>query len=131
MIQIGKYKRPGIFIEESDNSAIQTPLVQGLATMVIGFSRKGPVNNPVLLNSVSDLEKIFGSVDRNMEKKGSYFQRTVGKMLESSPVWAMNLLATDDTLDLLEYKSLSTSTQYSNDVVRNGSYRKFFDTTGF
>jgi len=131
MIQIGKYKRPGIFIEEFDNSAIQTPLVQGLATMVIGFSRKGPVNNPVLLNSVSDLEKIFGPVDRNMEKKGSYFQRTVGKMLESSPVWAMNLLATDDTLDLLEYKSLATSTQYTNDVVRTGSYRKFFDTTGF
>jgi hypothetical protein len=131
MVQIGKYKRPGIFIEEFDNSAIQTPTVQGLSTMVIGFSRKGPVNNPVLLNTTSDLEKIFGSIDTNMEKKGSYFQRTIAKMLESSPVWAMNLLATDDTLDLLEYKSMSTSTQYLNDVVRTGPYRRFFDTTGF
>ena len=130
-VQIGKYKRPGIFIEEFDNSAIQTPIVQGLTTMVIGFSRKGPVNNPVLLNNVNDLEKIFGPIDRNMEKKGSFFHRTITKMLESSPVWAMNLLATDDTLDLLEYKSLSTSTQYLNDSVRTGAYRRFFDTTGF
>src|ERR1035437_1220523 len=130
-IQIGKYKRPGIFIEEYDNSAIATPVVQGLTTMVIGFSRKGPVNNPVLINTASDLEKIFGTIDTNMEKKGSFFQRTISKMLQSSPVWAMNLLATDDTLDLLEYKSMSTSTQYLNDVVRTGPYRRFFDTTGF
>src|ERR1035437_6323393 len=130
-IQIGKYKRPGIFIEEYDNSAIATPVVQGLTTMVIGFSRKGPVNNPVLINNLNDFEAIYGTLDRNMEKKGSYFHRTIEKMLQSSPVWAMNLLATDDTLDLLEYKSMSTSTQYSNDVVRTGPYRRFFDTTGF
>ncbi len=131
MVQIGKYKRPGIFIEEFDNSAIQAPIVQGLTTMVIGFSRKGPVNNPVLINNVNDLEKIFGPIDRNLEKKGSYFNRTITKMLESSPVWAMNLLATDDTLDLLEYKSLSTSTKYLNDTLKTGAYRRFFDTTGF
>ncbi len=130
-IQIGKYKRPGIFIEEFNNSVIETPIIQGLSTMVIGFSRKGPVNNPVLLNNINDLERIFGPIDRNLEKKGSFFHRTIEKMLGSSPVYVMNLLATDDTLDLLEYKSLSTSTEYKNDVVRTGPYRRFFDTTGF
>ena len=130
-IQIGKYKRPGIFIEEFDNSVIATPTVTGTTTMVIGFSKKGPVNTPVLLNNVTDLEKIFGSLDRNLERKGSYFYRTVSKMLESSPVYAMNLLNTSDILDTIEYKSVSTSTDKTNDVIRNGAYRKFFDTTSF
>jgi hypothetical protein len=130
-VQIGKYKRPGIFIEEFDNSVIQAPIVQGLSTMVMGFSRKGPVNRPVLLESQDDLSAIFGPLDRFLEKRGSYFHRTISKMLESSPVLAFNILETDDALDTLEYKSFSTSTAYTNDVKRTGPYRRFFDTTGF
>ena len=130
-IQIGKYKRPGIFTEEFDNSVISSPTVEGLKTTVIGFSKKGPVNAPVLLQNTNDLEKIFGSLDRNLERKGSFFHRTISKMLESSPVYAINLLATDDTLDTIEYKSLSTSSSKLNDVERDGAYRRFFDTTGF
>lgn len=130
-IQIGNYNRPGIFINEFDASVIETPTVRGLNTMVIGFSKKGPVNRPVLLNSQSDLEAIFGPLDRVLEKKGSFFHRTVSKMLESSPVLAFNILKTDDTLDRLEYKSFSTTPSFKNDIVRTGPYRRFFDTSGF
>ena len=130
-IQIGKYKRPGIFIEEFDNSIITSPIVQGLSTMVMGFSRKGPVNRPVFLESQDDLAAIFGPLDRFLEKRGSYFHRTISKMLESSPVLAFNILETDDVLDTLEYKSFSTSTAFINDIKRDGAYRRFFDTTGF
>ena len=130
-IQIGKYKRPGIFIEEFDNSVIVSPTVTGTNTFVAGFSKKGPVNTPVLLQTISDLERIFGPLDRNLERKGSFFHRTVSKLLESNPVYAMNLLSTSDTLDTLEYKSLSTRTDKTNDIVREGPYRRFFDTTGF
>lgn len=131
-IQIGKYKRPGIFIEEFDNSVIATPtVVVGTTTFVAGFSRKGPVNSPVLLSTQQDLERIFGTPDRNMERKGSYFHRTVSKLLESNPVFAMNLLLTSDTLDTLEYKTVSTRTDKFNDIKREGPYRRFFDTTAF
>ncbi len=130
-IQIGKYKRPGIFIEEFDQSVIVTPTVTGTTTFVAGFSRKGPVNTPVLLQTTQDLERIFGTTDRNMERKGSFFHRTVAKLLESNPVFAMNLLITSDTLDTLEYKTVSTRSDKFNDIVREGAYRRFFDTTGF
>ena len=130
-IQIGKYKRPGIFIEEFDNSIIVTPTVTGVSTFVAGFSRKGPVNTPVLLQTQQDLERIFGTPDRNMERKGSFFHRTVLKLLESNPVFTMNLLLTSDTLDTLEYKTVSTRTDKFNDIKREGPYRRFFDTTGF
>ncbi len=130
-IQIGKYKRPGIFIEEIDKSIITSPTVEGFANLVIGFSKKGPVNSAVLLKTVGDLERIFGSIDRQLERKGSFFHRTISKMLEASPVYAVNLLLTDDALDTIEYQSVSATPIYSNDVERTASYRKFFDTTGF
>lgn len=130
-IQIGKYKRPGIFLEEFDNSVIATPIVEGINNLVIGVSKKGPVNTPVRLTTASDLESIFGPLDRGLERKGSYFHRTVSKMLESSSVFAMNLLLTDDTLDTIEYKSVSTSSDKTNDIERLGAYRRFHDTTGF
>ena len=130
-IQIGKYKRPGIFIEEIDKSVFSTPTVEGITNLVIGVSKKGPVNTPIRLTTVNDLETVFGQLDRNLERKGSFFHRTVSKMLESSPVYAMNLLLTDDTLDVIEYKSLSSSAHNLNDIKREGPYRRFFDTTGF
>ena len=130
-IQIGKYKRPGIFIEEIDKSVFSTPTVEGITNLVIGVSKKGPVNTPIRLTTTNDLEAVFGQLDRNLERKGSFFHRTVSKMLESSPVYAMNLLLTDDTLDVIEYKSLSSSAHYLNDIKREGPYRRFFDTTGF
>jgi hypothetical protein len=130
-IQIGKYKRPGIFLEEYDNSVISSPIVEGITNLVIGVSKKGPVNTPVRITSTNDLETIFGQLDRGLERKGSFFHRTISKMLESSPVYAMNLLLTDDTLDTIEYKSLSSSSNYMNDIERLGPYRRFHDTTGF
>ncbi len=64
-IQIGKYKRPGIFIEEIDKTIVTSPIPDtGFANLVIGFSRKGPVNSAILLNTLSDLENTFGSIDR-------------------------------------------------------------------
>ena len=130
-IQIGKYKRPGIFIEEFDNSIITSPTVTGTSTFVAGFSKKGPVNTPVLVQTLADLERIFGSLDRTLERKGSFLHRTVAKLLESNQVYVMNLLSTSDTLDKIEYKSFSTRSDKSNDITREGAYRRFFDTTGF
>ena len=131
-IQIGKYKRPGIFIEEIDKSIFSAAAAaESITNLVIGVSKKGPVNTPIRLTTVTDLETVFGQLDRNLERKGSFFHRTVSKMLETTPVYAMNLLVTDDTLDTIEYKSLSSSAVYTNDIKRQGPYRRFFDTTGF
>jgi len=130
-IQIGKYKRPGIFIEEFDKSVISSPVVDGITNLVIGVSKKGPVNTPIRVTTTGELESIFGQLDRSLERKGSFFHRTVSKMLETAPVFAMNLLLTDDTLDVIEYQSISSSAGYSNDIEREGPYRRFFDTTGF
>ena len=130
-VQIGTYNRPGIFQTETDNSVVTSPVVQGIVNTVIGVSKHGPVNTPVLLTNTSDLQNNFGSIDRQLERKGSFFHRTITNMLQSSPVYAINLLLTDDTLDIIEYQSLSCATTYLNDVERLAPYSRFFDTTGF
>lgn len=131
-IQIGKYKRPGIFIEEIDRSIITSPTQDlGTPNLVIGVSRRGPVNTPIEVKNISEIQSIFGDIDRQLEKKGSFFHRTLFKMIESSPVYAVNLLLTDDELDTVEYRSLSGSAQYTNDTNKEAPFRKFFDTTGF
>jgi len=130
-IQIGNYTRPGIFINEIDNSVITSPTQTGVTPLVIGFSKTGPINTPILLTNVNDIQNNFGSIDRSLERNGSFFHRTLNQMILSSPVFAINLLATDDTLDQIQYMNISTSTSHPNDVIRNGAYRKFFDTTGF
>lgn len=130
-INISNYKRPGIFIKEYNNSVITSPTSQGITNLVIGVSKTGPINTPILIQTTTDLQKIFGGIDRNLERKGSFFQRTIAQMLQSSPVYGINLLATDDTLDQIEYAPLSTSTDKTNDTIKTGPYRRFFNTTGF
>ena len=126
------YTRPGLYINEINNSIIPSPVpVAKTTTLVIGFSKKGPVNRPVLLNTPNDLTNIFGNVDRSLERSGSFFHRTINQMLLSSPVYGMNLLLTDDNLDKLQYSSLSTTSENNNYINSNGKpYRRFFDNNG-
>ena len=71
-IQIGKYKRPGIFIEEFDKSIIATPQsVDQLTNLVLGVSKRGPVNTPVKVSTLNEFEAIFGEIDRNLERRDS------------------------------------------------------------
>lgn len=128
---ISNYKRPGVFINEYDNSVLSSQTVQGITNLVIGVSKTGPINTPVLIQTTQDLQNIFGGIDRQLERKGSYFQRTISQMLQSSPVYALNLLETDDTLDQIDYAPLSTATNKTNDVISQGPLSGFYDTTGF
>lgn len=130
-INISSYTRPGIYINEYDNSVLQSVTAQGITNLVIGVSKTGPINAPVLIQNTTDLQNIFGGIDRGLERKGSYFQRTIAQMIKSGPVYALNLLETNDTLDKIEYAPLATATDKTNDVTQLGSYRKFYNTTGF
>ena len=59
-IQISSYTRPGIYINEYDNSIVVSPTVAGVNTFVMGVSKKGPVNAPILVSTIQDFENIFG-----------------------------------------------------------------------
>jgi len=128
---LGKYKRPGIFINEIDQSFIAPPIQEILINLVPGFSKKGPFNKPVQVNDPTTFEQIYGPVDKNLENKGSYFHRTVEDMLNTGPVWALNLLATDPTRDTLQWESISVAAQYDNGPENTAGYEYFFNRQDF
>ena len=115
---LGRYVAPGIYINEIDNSIIELPIQNVLINLVPGFSRKGPVNRPVYVDNAVDFEKIYGTIDKRLENKSSYFHRTVENMIQSGPVWALNLLSTDDTRDQLEWVTISVSALYDNGTAK-------------
>lgn len=131
---LGKYKRPAIYIEEIDNSLIELPAQNVLINLVPGFSKKGPFNRPVYVDNKVDFERIFGTIDRQLENKGSYFHRTCLKMLESGPIWALNLLSTVPERDILNYVSISTTAIYQNSDITNqytAPFERFFNRQDF
>jgi len=128
---LGKYNRPDIFINEINNSIITLPVQETLTNLVPGFSKKGPVNRPVYVTSPTEFKTIFGDIDRGLERKGSYFHRTCLKMLQSGPIWALNLLITDDTRDKLSWKSISCGSAYANDITRTMPYSRVFNRQDF
>lgn len=132
MINTSDYNRTGIFIEERRNDIVDViaPSAPNVH-FVPGFSRKSTVfNRPVLITSTNDRKSYFGDIDRQLEKKGSFFHRTIDIALQTAPVYAMNLLQTNDD-DTLEYVSLSLAAQYNNDTVRLRKYDDFFNKAGF
>lgn len=127
----GKYKRPGIFINEIDASIIELPVQDVLINLVPGFSKKGPFNTPIYVTNPSDFEAIFGEDDRRLENKGSFFHKTCKQMLKSGPVWALNLLATNPNRDKVEWQSISVSSQFKNSDVKSSAYEYFFNRQDF
>lgn len=129
---LGKYIRPAIYIEEVDKSQyVEPPIQEVLTNLVPGFSRKGPYNKPIKVNNANEFINIFGSIDRNLENKGSYFHKTVLNMLERGPVWALNLLKTDPNRDKVNWKSISLSAKYDNAETKTAPYERLFDRQDF
>ncbi len=130
-INIADYKRPGIFINEIDQSVRQIPAQTELINLVAGFSRKGPVNKPILITTPQQFTEIFGDIDRLMEKRGCFFHRTILNILRNGPVWALNLLKTDDTLDQIDWQTISVASNVQNSIVKKAPYSSFFDRADF
>lgn len=128
---LGKYKKPGLYITETDSSIIELPIQEELINLIPGFSRKGPVNRPVYVTNKKDFISIFGDIDDYLERKNSFFHRTCLKMIESGPIWALNLLVTDDTRDLLSKKSISLASEYDNSTTSTMPYSRVFNRQDF
>jgi hypothetical protein len=124
-------RRPGIFQEEINESIRQTPIVETTNQLVLGFSKTGPRNTPVEIRNQREREQIFGPIDRNAEKKGSFFHRTIDNLVGNGTVIAINLLISDDNLDELSYKSVSTSYKVNNKETDKSGISRFFNKNGF
>lgn len=152
--QLLNLKSAGVYRFEEDRSQIiDMPISQ--TRLFVGFSKKGPFNTPVYIRDTKQFKEIFGDIDRTLEKKGSYFHRSVLTALLSGPVYVMNMLKLVDVapipseyvddpsaivdwveqgksdLDLVDYIKVSTSAAVVNDNFGKSLYSGMYNSDKF
>ena len=93
-LNLDQYKASGIYTIEIDASQTLTiPLTTG--RLLIGSSRRGPINTVVLTNDTAVARNVYGSRDFFLENRGSYFHKYMSVMLGEGPIYTMNVVPID------------------------------------
>lgn len=135
-LDLSQFKSAGVFTIEVEQSERITVTTQSLR-LVPGFSKIGPFNKPVFIRSTRDRQKFYGETDLRLERKGSFFQRSIDTCLLQSPVFAINLLkvneSPDSSIDQVDAIALSidTSKGDQNKITINDKYINFFNRERF
>lgn len=130
--QLLNFKSSGVYRLEFDKSQTANINVETLR-LVVGHSRKGPYNTPVLIDSVETFNNVFGSIDKGLEKKGMFFHRSCLEALTRGPILALNLAKFESGTDIAYWQAPSTngSVDGLSSVSDSGDYDKFFDNDKF
>jgi len=123
-LDLSQFKSAGVYTIEVDQSERIIVTTQSLR-LLPGFSKVGPFNAPVFIRSTRDRQRFYGDIDRKLERKGSFFHRSIDTALLQSPVFAINLLAAnaspvDASIDTAQGMSLSIDSAVSNTDIYSG-----------
>lgn len=88
--QLRQFKSSGVYRLEFDKSQTANINVETLR-LVVGHSKKGAYNSPVLIETVEDFINSYGNIDKGLEKKGMFFHRSALAALARGPILALNL----------------------------------------
>ncbi len=138
-LDLSQFKAAGVYTVEVDQSERITVSTQSLR-LVVGFSKIGPFNAPTFIRSTRDRFRFFGDIDKKLEKKGSFFQRSIDTCLLQAPVFALNLLnlktlsSSDSSVATAEstgFASLSLDSSIANKGIYTDKYINFFNRERF
>lgn len=133
-IELAGLKAAGTYRFERDLSAVSS----GISTdaynnlrLFVGFSKKGPYNSVQLITSASQFIKMYGNIDRSLEKRGSYFHRSALVALSAGPILCLNLLVLDPMKDQIMHRSISTNVKERNQAIYTLPYQSVYNTDKF
>ena len=135
-LDLSQIKAPGVYTFEFDDSGY-TQVESNTIRLIVGFSRKGFFNRPVLLRNRKEAISAFGDIDTFLEKRGSFFHRSILTALQAGPVYALALLPTNNgqdesfPRDEVGYKSFSIDTTENNSPEIKALYASFYDKERF
>ena len=108
-------KSAGTYRFERDKSDISNDVTTiSNLRLVVGFSKMGPFNTVKLVTSPAQFIKLYGNIDRSLEKRGSFFHRSALAALSAGPILCLNLLNLDPDKDQVVEKSFSVSAGDTN-----------------
>ena len=134
-LDLSQFKSAGVYTIEVDQSERIVVTTQSLR-LVPGFSKQGPFNAPVFIRSTKDRQRFYGDIDKKLERKGSFFQRSIDTCLLQSPVFAINLLnvnqsPSDPSTDIVDCKGFSIDSSVYNLATVSDKFSNFYNKERF
>ena len=129
--KIASLKAAGTYRFEFDKSQVVS-IPANQTRLVVGFSKKGPFNTPVFVPDTAFFKQVYGDIDRNLERKDSFFHRSCLAALERGPILALNLLSLDSTdkVNAVRFATACTPEVQSN-IGADYEYSKFYNRDKF
>lgn len=129
------YNASGVYFIEVDNSVITTSNVQSALRIAVGFNKQGPFNRPVYVSNSDECTRLFGNIDRKLERRGCFTNRNIRSMITKAPVYALNLLAVDTSdkeanKDKVGFVILPLTAKKDSSTFE-GTYANMYDRTRF
>jgi hypothetical protein len=130
--QLLQFKSSGVYRLEFDKSQTANINVDTLR-LIVGHSRKGPYNTPVLIDNTENFRNVFGSIDRNLERKGMFFHRSAIEALSRGPILALNVSSFDKDDKGYYAQPITNGSVDSLSALSNQEtlYSNFFDMDKF
>lgn len=139
-----KYRGAGVYTIFSDETVQPNTSGSGqVVRLVMGFSKVGWFNRPFYIEQgdYTTARLLFGERDRSLERKGSFFHKSLEVALAAGPILAMNLHPFNNELDehgqpkatsdSAEYQSFSTDVSETNGEKANKLYASYFQKERF
>ena len=139
-----KYRGAGVYTIFSDETVQPNTSGSGqVVRLVMGFSKVGWFNRPFYIEQgdYTTARLLFGERDRSLERKGSFFHKSLEVALAAGPILAMNLHPFNNELDehgqpkptsdSAEYQSFSVDVSETNGEKVNKLYASYFQKERF
>lgn len=139
-----KYRGAGVYTIFSDETVQPNTTGSGqVVRLVMGFSKVGWFNRPFYIEQgdYTTARLLFGERDRSLERKGSFFHKSLEVALAAGPILAMNLHPFNNELDehgqpkatsdSAEYQSFSVDVSEANGEKINKLYASYFQKERF
>jgi hypothetical protein len=137
-----KYIGAGVYTVISDESVTSQPANGTQVQLIVGSSKVGQVNRPFYIEKgdLKTFRSLFGTIDKTLERRGSFFHRSAEVALQSSPILAMNVVPLNNTThngnptaeaDTAEYQTFSVDTLKPNCDKRSKLFASYFQKERF
>lgn len=132
---LARIKSSGMYRFTFDKSQVP-PQAAETMRLVIGYSDKGPFNNPVYIDNKQDFISLFGNINKRLEKKGVFFHRLALQALSAGPILALNLKpfrdldsTNADTVEAVSYISFNPCDE--SITTKTLTIKDLYDTNRF